>query len=49
MKKLQYTTNDPASSTDYLAGDNTWKTIPGGGGGVPYTGATADVTWVLIP
>lgn len=43
MKKLQYTTNDPASSTDYLAGDNTWKTIPGGGGGVPYTGATADV------
>ena len=43
MKKLQYTTNDPASSTDYLAGDNTWKTIPSGGGGVPYTGATADV------
>ena len=43
MKKLQYTTNDPAANTDYLAGDNTWKTIPGGGGGVPYTGATADV------
>lgn len=44
MKKLQYTTNDPASSTDYLAGDNTWKTIPGGGGGgVPYTGATQNV------
>ena len=43
MKKLQYTTNDPAASTDYLAADNTWKTIPGGGGGVPYTGATADV------
>lgn len=43
MKKLQYTTNDPAASTDYLAGDNTWKTIPGGGGGVPYTGATANV------
>ena len=43
MKKLQYTTNDPATSTDYLAGDNTWKTIPSGGGGVPYTGATADV------
>jgi hypothetical protein len=32
MKKLQYTTNDPAASTDYLAGDNTWKTISGGGG-----------------
>jgi hypothetical protein len=43
MKKLQYTTNDPAASTDYLAADNTWKTIPGGGGGVPYTGATANV------
>ena len=43
MKKLQYTTNDPAANTDYLAGDNTWKTIPSGGGGVPYTGATADV------
>ena len=43
MKKLQYTTNDPASSTDYLAGDNTWKTIPGGGSGVPYTGATSNV------
>jgi hypothetical protein len=37
MKKLQYTTNDPAASTDYLAGDNTWKTIPGGGGGSPLT------------
>jgi hypothetical protein len=33
MKKLQYTTNDPSASTDYLAADNTWKTIPGGGGG----------------
>lgn len=28
MKKLQYTTNDPSSSTDYLAGDNTWKPMP---------------------
>ena len=43
MKKLQYTTNQPAATTDYLAADNTWKTIPGGGGGVPYTGATANV------
>ena len=42
-KKVQYTTNDPSANTDYLAADNTWKTIPGGGGGVPYTGATADV------
>jgi hypothetical protein len=33
MKKLQYTTNQPAATTDYLAADNTWKTIPGGGGG----------------
>jgi hypothetical protein len=44
MKKLQYTTNDPSATTDYLAADNTWKTIPGGGGGgVPYTGATSNV------
>jgi hypothetical protein len=43
MKKLQYTTNQPSATTDYLAADNTWKTIPGGGGGVPYTGATANV------
>lgn len=42
-KKVQYTTNDPSASTDYLAGDNTWKPMSGGGGGVPYTGATADV------
>lgn len=33
MKKLQYTTNQPSATTDYLAADNTWKTIPGGGGG----------------
>lgn len=33
MKKLQYTTNNPSATTDYLAADNTWKTIPGGGGG----------------
>jgi hypothetical protein len=25
MKKLQYTTNDPSATTDYLAADNTWK------------------------
>ena len=42
-KKVQFTTNQPGATTDYLAADNTWKTIPGGGGGVPYTGATADV------
>ena len=42
-KKVQYTTNDPSSTTDYLAADNTWKPMTGGGGGVPYTGATADV------
>lgn len=54
-KKVQYTTNQPSASTDYLAADNTWKTIPGGGGGVPTTrtltinGTTqdlsADRTW----
>jgi hypothetical protein len=37
MKKLQYTTNQPSATTDYLAADNTWKTIPGGGGGSPLT------------
>jgi len=42
-KKVQYTTNTPSSTTDYLAADNTWKAMTGGGGGVPYTGATADV------
>lgn len=31
-KKVQYTTNQPSSSTDYLAADNTWKTMSGGGG-----------------
>ena len=33
MKKIQFTTNNPSATTDYLAADNTWKTIPGGGGG----------------
>ena len=54
-KKVQYTTNDPSASTDYLAADNTWKPMTGGGGGVPTTrtltinGTTqdlsADRTW----
>jgi hypothetical protein len=42
-KKLVFTTNAPSASTDYAAADGTWKTMSGGGGGVPYTGATADV------
>ena len=42
-KKVQYTTNQPSSTTDYLSADNTWKPISSGGGGVPYTGATANV------
>jgi hypothetical protein len=54
-KKIQFTTNDPSASTDYLAADNTWKPMTGGGGGVPTTrtitinGTTqdlsADRTW----
>ena len=32
-KKVQFTTNQPSATTDYLAADNTWKTIPGGSGG----------------
>lgn len=56
-KKVQYTTNDPSSTTDYLAADNTWKPMTGGGGGVPTTrtltinGTTqdlsADRTWTV--
>jgi hypothetical protein len=42
-KKVQYTTNQPSSTTGYLAADNTWKAMTGGGGGVPYTGATGNV------
>lgn len=35
-KKVQFTTNQPSASTDYLAADNTWKTMSGGGGsGIP--------------
>ena len=36
-KKVQFTTNQPSATTDYLAADNTWKTMSGGGGGVPTT------------
>ena len=32
-KKVQFTTNQPSATTDYLAADNTWKTYTGGGGG----------------
>lgn len=32
-KKVQFTTNQPSATTDYLAADNTWKTMSGGGGG----------------
>lgn len=56
-KKVQYTTNDPSASTDYLAADNTWKPMSGGGGGVPTTrtitinGTTQDLsanrTWLV--
>lgn len=35
MKKLQWTTNNPSATTDYLAADNTWKPVPGGGSGIP--------------
>lgn len=42
-KKLAYTTNAPSASTDYVAADGTFKPMTGGGGGVPYTGATANV------
>ena len=44
-KKVQFTTNQPSASTDYLAADNTWKTIPGGGGG----GGTVTSVAVTVP
>jgi hypothetical protein len=46
-KKVQFTTNQPSATTDYLAADNTWKTIPGGGGGsgtVTSVATTAPIT-----
>jgi len=42
-KKVQFTTNQPSATTDYLAADNTWKTIPGGGSGIP-KGTTSGMT-----
>jgi hypothetical protein len=36
-KKVQYTTNQPSSTTDYLAADNTWKPYGGGSGSSPLT------------
>ena len=43
-KKVQFTTNQPSATTDYLAADNTWKTIPGGGGGGSGTVTSVAVT-----
>jgi hypothetical protein len=43
-KKVQFTTNQPSASTDYLAADNTWKTMSGGGGGSPTGAAGGDLT-----
>jgi hypothetical protein len=36
-KKVQFTTNQPSATTDYLAADNTWKPYSGGGGSSPLT------------
>ena len=44
-KKVQFTTNQPSATTDYLAADNTWKTIPGGGGGGSGTVTSVAVTF----
>jgi hypothetical protein len=46
-KKVQYTTNQPSASTDYLAADNTWKPYSGGsgGGGIPHGSTTGTDTY----
>jgi hypothetical protein len=46
-KKVQYTTNTPSSSTDYLAADNTWKPYSGGSGGsgIPHGSTTGTDTY----
>ena len=43
-KKVQFTTNQPSASTDYLAADNTWKTIPGGGGSTTWGSITGTLS-----
>jgi hypothetical protein len=46
-KKVQYTTNTPSSTTDYLAADNTWKPYSGGsgGGGIPHGSTSGTDTY----
>jgi hypothetical protein len=46
-KKVQYTTNTPSSTTDYLAADNTWKPYSGGSGGsgIPHGSTTGTDTY----
>lgn len=46
-KKVQYTTNQPSASTDYLAADNTWKPYSGGSGGsgIPHGSTTGTDTY----
>ena len=43
-KKVQYTTNQPSATTDYLAADNTWKTMSGGGGGATWGSITGTLS-----
>jgi hypothetical protein len=46
-KKLVFTTNAPAASTDYAAADGTWKSIPGGTGSsaIPHGSTTGTDTY----
>lgn len=46
-KKVQFTTNQPSASTDYLAADNTWKTMSGGGGSGTVTSVAVTVPTAL--
>ena len=46
-KKVQFTTNQPSATTDYLAADNTWKTMSGGGGSGTVTSVAVTVPTAL--
>ncbi len=47
MKKLQYTTNDPAASTDYLAGMDRFRRLSAeSAAGISLVPATSRARWL---